>query len=267
MIWNKNFNLENVLQSEIQKSINYHDDIRTLRGWKEPFFYSLLSTDHNKLRYYARNNSILDNQILKKHSFKLDTVLLDNEIKIYKVKIFPTNPPSSLNRFKKNKELPVGWIFIRSTDFAIIELKYSLLENTKINSFNSKVLGSKIASIYHIKFTEFDGKMYPKYLALTSPKGNRFIESLDGLDPERIVIDEELHYFTKEEILFNEHIIKKEIISEYLKKTWNDNLFISRKYNSTFWKDYNILLESERELKLIEDLEKNFSLIKQFEQE
>jgi hypothetical protein len=266
-VWSKNFSLENVPQSEIQKSINYHDNVFTLRGWKEPFFYSLLSTDHNKLRYFGRNNSVLDNQILKKHAFKLDTVLLEDDIKVYKIKLFPKNPPASLNRFKKNKELPVGWIYIRSTDFAIIELKYSLVENTRENTLQSKVFGSKIASIYHIKFSEFRGEMYPKYLSLTTPKGNRFIESLDGLDPERTIINEELHYFTKEEILFNEHIISDEIVAEYLNKVWDDNLFISRKYNSTFWNNFNTLLESEREIKLIEDLEKKVSLEKQFEQE
>ncbi|WP_445957779.1 carboxypeptidase-like regulatory domain-containing protein [Yeosuana sp.] len=266
-IWSKNFNLDNVPKREIEKAINYYDNFFTLRGWQESFFYSLLSTDYNKIRFYNRNNAILDNQILKKHVFKLDTVLLENEIKIYKIKILPTNPPASLNRFKKNKELPVGWIYIRSTDFAIIELKYSLLENTKESKLNSKIHGSRITSIYHIKFIDFDGKMYPKYLSVISPKGNRFIESLDGLNPKETIIDEELHYFTKEEILFNEHIIKKEVIDEYLKKSWDDNLFISRKHNSNYWDNYNILLESEGELELIKDLEKNVSLKKQFEQQ
>ena len=264
--WNKNFSIDRVNTDEIQKSINYHDNMFTLKGWKENFFYSLLSTDHNKLRYFGRNNAVLDNQILKTHTFKLDTVLLDNDVKIYKIKISPKDPPASLNRFKKDKELPVGWIYIRNTDFAIVELTYYLIENTKKSSLNSKIFGSKIASAYTIKFSEFNGKMYPKYLSLTSPKGNRFIEALDGLHQDAVITDNDLHYFTKQEILFTEQITSKKIINQYLNKSWDNNLFTPRDYNPTFWESYNILLESKEETKMIKDLEKKTSLKQQFEQ-
>tara|TARA_R110000868_G_scaffold156380_1_gene383217 strand:+ start:2482 stop:3897 length:1416 start_codon:yes stop_codon:yes gene_type:complete len=255
-IWRKDFNLEEVSFKEIEKAIIYHDTYSTLRGWQEKFFYSLFSTDHNKIRYFKQNNSILDGQILSKHTFKLDTVLTYNGDRAYKIKILPNVPPSNLNRFKKNRELPIGWIYIRKKDFAIIELKYSLINNSKNNSVNSNIFGSKIASIYNIKFIEFKGKMYPKFISLATPKGNRFMESLDGLDLESEISDPEIYYYTKQEILFNEFIVDQVEIESALKKQWNDDLFAPRNFNTAFWKNYNILLESEEEQKLINDLEK-----------
>ena len=43
----------------------------------------------------------------------------------------------------------------------------------------------------------------------------------------------------------------------------SDDIFIQRPYNKEFWKNYNVLLESEEEKKLGEDLSKRAILFRE----
>ena len=70
-------------------------------------------------------------------------------------------------------------------------------------------------------------------------------------------------YYTVQEILFTEVIQDPDLVSEALKKDWSEDIFKSRPYNKEFWKNYNVLLESEEEEKLIQDLSKRATLFKQ----
>ena len=74
---------------------------------------------------------------------------------------------------------------------------------------------------------------------------------------------EERYYYTVQEILFTEIILDKEKIKEALNSTWDPDIFSPRPYNKAFWKNYNTLLESEEEEKLIQDLTKRSSLFKE----
>jgi hypothetical protein len=53
------------------------------------------------------------------------------------------------------------------------------------------------------------------------------------------------------------------VIANALKKPWSDDIFIQRPYNKEFWKNYNVLLESEEEKKLGEDLSKRAILFRE----
>ena len=53
------------------------------------------------------------------------------------------------------------------------------------------------------------------------------------------------------------------VIANALKKPWSDDIFIQRPYNKEFWKNYNVLLESEEEKKLVEDLSKRATLFRE----
>ena len=53
------------------------------------------------------------------------------------------------------------------------------------------------------------------------------------------------------------------MIVNALKKVWSDDIFIQRPYNKEFWKNYNVLLESEEEKKLVEDLSKRATLFRE----
>jgi len=258
-------NTDNIHPNVIAKAIQHQDNYFTLRGgWGKSFLYTLFSTDHNKIRYYKQNNAILDGGLLNKHRFKLDTILVYNSKDIYKIKILPSLPPSNLNRFNKNYVLPFGWIYIRKDDYAIMEFKYLLVENENRDGILSKTTGSKVASVYDIKFTDYKGKMYPKYMSLATPKGNRFMEAANAVLGGK-KIDPEIYYYTKEEIVFNKIITDKEAIKLRLQKPWDDDLFTPHPYHAKFWKNYNVLLESTEQQKLIQDLEKKVKLKEQFE--
>ena len=73
---------------------------------------------------------------------------------------------------------------------------------------------------------------------------------------------EERYYFTVQEILFSEIILDKEIINIEMQKPWDMDIFSSKPYDKEFWKNYNVLLESEEDEQLIKDLTKRASLFK-----
>jgi len=256
-------NVDNITPNIITKAIQYNDNYFTLKGWKKTYFYSLFSTDHNKIRYYKQNNAILDGGLMHKHQFKLDTILLYNNKQVYKIKILPSQPPKRLNRFVDGSGLPFGWIYIRKEDDAILEFKYILIESNRKKGLSESIFsGSNIFSVYDIKFTEYKGRMYPKYMVLTTPKGNRLMDALHNFIYKNK--DPEIYYFTREEILFNKIITNKQVIDEAMQQPWDDNLFEPHPYHAKFWKKYNVLLENSEQKKMIKDLEKKVKLKEQF---
>ena len=82
-------------------------------------------------------------------------------------------------------------------------------------------------------------------------------------EEENKKIKEEQFYYTVQEILFTEVIQDPAVISEALQKPWSDDIFLQRPYNNEFWENYNILLESEEEEKLVQDLSKRATFFKE----
>src|SRR5690606_36540890 len=116
-------------------------------------------------------------------------------------------------------------------------------------------------------FREYDGKMYPSYIYYETPKlvniGDRSsdrekTESAPGFDKD------EQYYFTVQEILFTVIIVDPNLINEELSDNeWTADIFSPKSYNVDFWKNYNVLLESQEEEKLIQDLSKRATLFKE----
>ncbi len=109
--------------------------------------------------------------------------------------------------------------------------------------------------------------MYPNYYYYETPKlvkvGDRSSDKLEKTEEEIKKEREEQFYYTVQEILFTEIIQDPVIISDALQNTWSDDIFIQRPYNKEFWENYNILLESEEEEKLVQDLSKRATLFKE----
>ena len=57
------------------------------------------------------------------------------------------------------------------------------------------------------------------------------------------------------QIVFTEIIQDAGAIDNALKGPWTEDIFSPKPYNESFWKSYNVLLESEKEDQLIKDLE------------
>ena len=117
-----------------------------------------------------------------------------------------------------------------------------------------------------MSYKEYMDKMYPNYLYYETPKlvkiGDRSSDRKKNEDEKGIDKDEQF-YYTIQEILFTEIIQDSTTISQALQKEWSEDIFSPRPYNKQFWKNYNVLLESEEEEKLIQDLSKRATLFKQ----
>ncbi|MRT92325.1 carboxypeptidase-like regulatory domain-containing protein [Ancylomarina sp. 16SWW S1-10-2] len=243
-------NLADEDPKEIEKAIHFQDNrLSNPRG--------LFSGGVNVIRYYKQKDAIFDKRILKKHNFKIDTVLSYNSDDIYKIKITPKSPLVKLNKHIGKFRFPIGWIYIRAKDYAIIELEYTLIRSKKGEIFTS-LYGSKIASSFHIKYIEINGKMYPKHITLNTPKANNLFKLMTNT-VHGAKTNPEDYYYEKQEIIFNEIVTDNAILTKSLEKPWNSNLFTPRPYNSEFWDKYSSMVETEAQKIFREALEKELS--------
>ena len=73
----------------------------------------------------------------------------------------------------------------------------------------------------------------------------------------------DFYYNTVQEIVFTEIIRDSTLISVQRSNTWSEDIFSPQPYRPAFWKNYNVLLESKQEEKLIKDLTIRAGLFKQ----
>jgi hypothetical protein len=238
--------LKNEDPKEIQKSINFEDNRLSNPN-------KLFSSDLNVIRYYKQKDAIFDKNTLRKHNFKIDTVLSSNSDEIYKIKITPKSPLVKLNKHYGKMRYPIGWIFIRAKDYAIVELDYTLIRSKK-GQILTHLYGSKIASSFHIKFFDYNGKMYPKHIILKKPKANNALNIIDNKIHNKETNSED-YYYESQEVIFNQIVVDHDIVSKKKDKLWNSNLFTPRPYNSQFWESYSNMVETVEQRTLRKKLE------------
>ncbi|MCF6348347.1 MAG: carboxypeptidase-like regulatory domain-containing protein [Flavobacteriaceae bacterium] len=250
----KNFKTT-ISSTELDRAFAYYDNHFTASYNKKlGLLEKILSTDINKIRNYNQKNASFREKSLKSYLFKIDTILGYGDESVYKIKFSKPNKSSS--------KLDVGWLYVRAKDYAIIKMDYSVLLGK--SHHRQQATGERVLYTTNIKFKEYDKKMYPFYMSHKTFKINNFImlRNSDSIEKEKL----EIGHFSHEEILFSEIITQNEELAKIIKSVefWNDNLFQKRKYNTIFWKNYNILLESEEQQKIIQDLEKKVKLKDQF---
>ncbi|MCX7550586.1 carboxypeptidase-like regulatory domain-containing protein [Xanthomarina sp. F2636L] len=257
----RNLRRDTIKTSSLIKAIKWND---TRINGLENFFQGKL----NLVRNSNKSRALFSENMLEQHLFSLDTILVDNDRKIYKIKI---------NKGKEYINLETkgiyndgynanGWIYIYWDTYAIKKIEYELIAASSAQKSRSKTLfGTQVNHKLIINYMEYQDKMYPSYIYYETPKlvnvGSKVGSNLKGEEVESN--PEERYYYTVQEILFTEIILDKEKIKEALNSTWDPDIFMSRPYNKAFWKDYNTLLESEEEEKLIQDLTKRSSLFKE----
>ena len=160
-----------------------------------------------------------------------------------------------------------GWLYIDWATYAIKKVEYELVAASQNQKNRSKSLfGTLVNHKLVMTFIEFQDKMYPKYIYYETPKlvnaGDRSSDQVDK-DGKPTQDKSEFYYNTVQEILFTEVIQDPEVIATAVTGEWSEDIFVPRPYNKEFWKNYNVLLESEEEEKLIRDLSKRASLYKQ----
>lgn len=240
---------------ELDKAFVFYDNHYTSGYNKEMgLIEKLLSTDINKIRYFNKNEASFSKKNLKLYKFKIDTVLGYGDERVYKIKF------SKLN--KKSSRLDVGYLFVQNKSYAITEVEYSVLLAKPHH--RRKVTGQKMLYATNIKFKEYNEKMYPFYISHKTFKTNnlRLLRNIENNKKEVPSIG----HISHQEILFSEIINQKNAISKITSnlKLWNDNLFLKKKYNPSFWDNYNIFLESKEQQKQVKDLEQKMNLKEQF---
>ncbi|MFB9054869.1 carboxypeptidase-like regulatory domain-containing protein [Formosa undariae] len=261
----KNFQAKNLRRDTIEtaslvKAIKWND-IRT--NGLQNFFSGKL----NLLRNTKGDRALFGEKVLDYHQFDLDTVLVDNERKIYKIKI--SKGESNINLETKGifnaGYIAEGWLYVYWDTYAVKKIEYTLIADSEAQKTRSRILfDTQINHKLTVTYMEYDGKMYTNYVSYETPKlvnvGSKAAKS-DDKEAEQRAKDER-YYKTIQEILFTEIILDPEKIQSTLDGEWNSNIFSIKPYNKSFWDNYNTLLESKEDEKLILDLTKRSSLFK-----
>ena len=255
----RNLRRDTIQTSTLVKAIKWND---TRVNGLQNLFESKL----NILRNSANSRALFGEDLLDTHQFRLDTILVDDDRKIYKIEISKSHRFVNLETpgIYNDGYNPQGWLYIYYDNYAIKKLEYELVAASKAQKSRSKTLfDTQINHKLIMTFREYQDKMYPNYLYYETPKlvNVGYKPSRPGETNDETNTDERF-YYTVQELLFTEIILDQDIVEQALHKTWDPDIFAVKPYNKQFWRHYNTLLESEEDEKLIQDLTKRSSLYK-----
>lgn len=263
-------NIDLKAKNLLRDTIETESLIKAIR-WNDSRVNGLGNLFKGKLNLIRNSNlkkALFGEDILNKHQFSLDTILVDDGRKIYKIKISKSLEFVGLdtrNIYNEGFEAQ-GWIYIYWDNYAIKKIEYELIAASEAQRSRSKSLFNTLVNHKLVMtYMEYEDKMYPSYIYYESPKlvnvGDRSSEK-EKREAESGKENEEQFYFTIQEILFSEVIHDPEVIQLRLIENWSDDIFSSKPYNEEFWQSYNVLLESEEEEKMIKDLSKQADMFK-----
>ena len=258
----KNIDITYLPKNQLVKAIKWNDN--RVNG-----LHNIFQGKLNMLRNSKSPKALLGEDVLKKHQFKLDTILVDNDRKLYKIEISGSEDFVGLDTkgiFNQGYEAK-GWLYIYYDNYAIKKIEYELIAASDVQKNRSKRLfDTQVNHKLIMTYMEYQDKMYPNYIYYETPKlvnvGLKTTKKVSKEVEERYN-KEQRYYYTIQEILFSEIILDKEKIKEEVNKKWDSDIFAPKPYNKEFWNNYNVLLESEEEEELIEDLSQRASLFKE----
>lgn len=255
----RNLRRDTIETATLVKAIKWNDT--RINGLQNLFESKL-----NILRNTANKRALFGEDILDTHQFKLDTILVDDDRKIYKIEISESHRFINLETkgIYNDGYHPQGWLYIYYDNYAIKKLEYELVAASAAQKSRSKTLfDTQINHKLIMTFREYQDKMYPNYMYYETPKlvNVGYKPTKPGESNEATNTDERF-YYTVQELLFTEIIVDPEIVQEAFWQPWDADIFAVKPYNKEFWRNYNTLLESEEDEKLIQDLTKRSSLYK-----
>lgn len=257
----KDVKRRNISTEQLEKAIKWNDT--RVNGLQNIFQGKL-----NLFRNSGDAKALFGEDVLEKHHFDLDTILVDNDRKIYKIKISESTNFVDLDTkgiFNAGYNAK-GWMYIYYDNYAIKKVEYELVAASEAQKVRSKRLfDTQVNHKLVMTYMEYKDKMYPNYIYYETPKlvnvGFKTDQKVSDEEKERYN-KEERYYYTVQEILFSEIILDKEVIKMKLDGKWDMDIFSPKPYDKAFWKNYNVLLESEEDEKLIQDLSQRASLFK-----
>ena len=256
----RNLRRDTIKTSSLVKAIKWNDT--RINGLQNLFESKL-----NILRNATDNRALFGEDVLDRHQFRLDTILVDDDRKIYKIEISESYKYINLETkgIYNDGYHAKGWLFIYYDNYAIKKLEYELVAASDAQKSRSKTLfDTNVNHKLIMTFREYQDKMYPNYLYYETPKlvnvGYKPTRPGEVNDPGSST--DERFYYTVQELLFTEIILDQDQIERALNQSWDPDIFAVKPYNRDFWRNYNTLLESEEDEKLIQDLTKRSSLYK-----
>ena len=240
---NKQFTNELFVIREFRKSYDFYDkelgrllsppvNINPIKG-------VLLQ---NSMKYVKHNNILK----LENADFQLDSVISSQGKEFYVL---------SLQNPKK------ACLYVDASNFALVKLEiFQDLHNYKtiIDQTFGDTLSAKLQSqTFKIDFKEIEGRYYPFFLEFT------IRSTLTDLRNKQIIYDQN----TVKQLLVNDIFytdVRLPTIKEQTENVSFDQLKLD--YNKDFWANYTIVKQTPAESKVLEDLSKNISLEKQFDQ-
>tara|TARA_R110002049_G_scaffold39394_5_gene121303 strand:- start:1663 stop:3090 length:1428 start_codon:yes stop_codon:yes gene_type:complete len=258
----KNLRRDTIKTASLINAIKWNDE--RVNGLDKLFRGKL-----NLFRNANMSKALFGDGLLEKHQFRLDTVLVENDKKLYKIEILKGKDYVGLstpNIYNEGFEAK-GWLYIDWDSYAVKKVEYQLIAASENQKRRSKSLfGTLINHKLIMTYMEYQNRMYPKYIYYETPKlvnaGDRSSDQVDK-DGNPTQDKNEFYYNTVQEIVFTEIIRDSTVVSEVRTENWSEDIFSPRPYNPDFWENYNVLLESEEEDQLIRDLSKRASLYKQ----
>lgn len=238
--------------------------------WNDTRINGLQNLFESKLNVFRNANSkraLFGEDVLDTHQFRLDTILVDNDRKLYKIEIAESHQFINLETkgvFNDGYQAK-GWLYVYYDTYAIKKLEYELVAASKAQKSRSKTLfDTQINHKLIMTFREYQEKMYLNYIYYETPKlvNVGYKPTKPGEIIEGQPNTDERFYYTVQELLFTEIIVDPEKVDGALQQSWDPDIFAVKPYNKEFWRNYNTLLESEEDEKLIQDLTKRSSLFK-----
>ncbi|PXX97886.1 hypothetical protein DF185_18130 [Marinifilum breve] len=194
--------------------------------------------------WFVNGGPFICKTFMKKHRFKLDTIIPYNGEATYKVKILPNKNYSGLE-YQKKSFIPIGIAYIRLKDYAFLSLDYGYINNPKYNGF--KLHGKRYGQFngkffYHyrikMRFKEYYSKLYLQHLYYK-------VNDYNSNDTDMI-----------QEMVNTEIINAPEIVNQQLKQLrWKGDHYEKLPYHKEFWDNYTTMLPSLEQENLKKNLE------------
>lgn len=184
------------------------------------------------------------------HSFKLAGIIDYNEEKVVKIKILPSSGSYKHGYFSKHHSIPVGYLFIRLSDFGIMRMEYSYILNPKKTNFaafaSNNSLGMPIVFRDVILYKEIEGQLRLAYLS-------RFQEDIDADRDDDDNKSEYRYYYLEREFFVSKYLTTED---KFTNETGLSNLYDQYVYNEDFWQNADLKqMNKQQYLKMVDDLE------------
>jgi len=240
-----------------QTIMNYIRPRNGLYGSIESIFFNDYIRN-NGAYYNLLFNAPLNENFFKEALFTMDSVLYYGAEKIWCIGIQPKNEKTA------GQLLPCGKIYIRSSDYAILEMEFE----TRIHPEDTSDLIVPEEKFYHktiIKYKEYNGKMY---LSMLYRKSFRFTINSEKFRKAKAAGKLDGMFFYELLFVTNEIITERDKALSFKRKERirkNIDLYSAKwNYNEAFWKNYNVVNERPLEPSIKKDIERESSLDEQF---